>query len=67
MVRGENWVSVDLIKEIFLPAVAHRLIMQDPATSAADVLQEILESVPADGRPPAHQPAQQPVAAAASA
>ena len=63
MVRGDNWVSVDLIKEIFLPAVAHRLIMQDPATSAADVLQEILESVPADGQ----RPVARPVAAAASA
>ena len=53
LVRGDNWVSVDLIKEIFLPAVAHRLIMQDPATPPAGVLQEILETVPVDGRRPA--------------
>jgi MoxR-like ATPase len=53
LVRGDNWVSVDLIKEIFLPAVAHRLIMQDPATPAAGVLEEILETVPVDGRRPA--------------
>jgi len=53
LVRGDNWVSVDLIKEIFLPAVAHRLIMQDPATPPAGVLQEILDTVPVDGRRPA--------------
>ena len=53
LVRGDNWVSVDLIKEIFLPAVAHRMIMQDPATPAAGVLEEILETVPVDGRRPA--------------
>ena len=53
LVRGDNWVSVDLIKEIFLPAVAHRLIMQDPATPAAGVLQEILDTVPVEGRRPA--------------
>ena len=53
LVRGDNWVSVDLIKEIFAPAVAHRMIMQDPATPAAGVLEEILDTVPVDGRRPA--------------
>ena len=53
LVRGDNWVSVDLIKEIFGPAVAHRMIMQDPATPAAGVLEEILDTVPVDGRRPA--------------
>ena len=52
LVRGDNWVSVDLIKEIFPPAVAHRMIMQDPATRAAGVLEEILDTVPVDGRRP---------------
>ena len=55
LVRGDNWVSVDLIKEIFVPAVAHRMIMQDPATPAAGVLQEILDTVPVDGRRPAQR------------
>ena len=53
LVRGDNWVSVDLVKEIFPPAVAHRMIMQDPATPAAGVLEEILDTVPVDGRRPA--------------
>ena len=55
LVRGDNWVSVDLIKEIFVAAVAHRMIMQDPATPAAGVLQEILDTVPVDGRRPAQR------------
>ncbi len=55
LVRGDNWVSIDLIKEIFLPTVAHRLIMQDPATPAAGVLEELLDTVPVDGRRPAAQ------------
>ena len=53
LVRGDNWVSVDLVKEILPPAVAHRMIMQDPATPAAGVLEEILDTVPVDGRRPA--------------
>lgn len=50
LVRGDNYVSIDLIKEIFVPAVAHRLIMQDPATPAAGVLEEILDAVPVEER-----------------
>ena len=63
MVRGDNWVAVDLIKEILVPAVAHRLIMQDPATSAADVLRELLDSVPADVHRPARRGATAPATA----
>ena len=51
MVRGEDFVTVDLIKEILLPAVAHRLIMEDPATPAESILEEILKSVRVE---PAH-------------
>ena len=45
LVRGQDYVTVDLIKEIFLPAVAHRLVMQDPAQPPAPVLEEILRTV----------------------
>jgi MoxR-like ATPase len=48
LVRGNNRVSVDLIKEIFLPAVAHRIIMRDSAVSATSILTEVLDSVPID-------------------
>ena len=68
LVRGDNWVSIDLIKEIFLPAVAHRLIMQDPATPAAGVLEEILDTVPVEERRPAPKarPGSRPAALAAA-
>lgn len=68
LVRGDNWVSIDLIKEIFLPAVAHRLIMQDPATPAAGVLEEILDTVPVEDRRPASKarPGSRPAALAAA-
>jgi MoxR-like ATPase len=48
MIRGDNYVSVDLVKEIFLPAVSHRLIMKDSARSPDDVLKEIMNSVPVE-------------------
>ncbi len=46
LVRGQNYVTIDLIKEIFLPTVAHRLVMHDPDQSAAKLLERILNSVP---------------------
>ena len=48
MVRGEDFVTVDLIKEIFLPAVAHRLVMKDPDQSSRSLLEEILRTVPVE-------------------
>lgn len=48
LVRGEDYVTVDLVKEIFLPAVSHRLIMQDASQSADTLLQEILKTVPVE-------------------
>jgi MoxR-like ATPase len=48
LVRGQDFVSVDLVKEIFLPAVAHRLLLNDASQNAPAVLQEILASVPVE-------------------
>ena len=48
LIRGQDYVSIDLVKEIFLPAVSHRLIMQDPSCSAEPLLNEILQSVPVE-------------------
>jgi MoxR-like ATPase len=50
LIRGETFVTVDLIKEIFVPAVSHRLTMQDPSDSAVDLLKKILDSVPVEKR-----------------
>ena len=48
LIRGEDYVSVDLVKEILVPAVAHRLVMQDPSQSAVPVVDEVMAKVPVD-------------------
>ena len=50
MIRGEDYVSIDTIKEIFTSAVAHRLVMQDPATPATAVVEEVLATVRVESR-----------------
>jgi len=50
MVRGTDYVTVDLIKEIFLPAVAHRLVMHDPSQSKEEFLGTILDNVPVEAK-----------------
>jgi len=48
LIRGENFVSIDTVKEVFYPVVSHRLIMKDPSQNAEHVLGEILRSVPVE-------------------
>jgi MoxR-like ATPase len=48
MIRGEEFVSIDTVKEIFLPAVAHRLVLHDPARDPGEILDHILKTVPVD-------------------
>lgn len=46
LLRGRNYVDIDLIKEIFLPAMAHRIIMQDSSEKSEDFLLHVLDTVP---------------------
>ncbi len=46
LIRGQDFVTVDTVKEILVPAVSHRLIMQDSVKSPVEVLKEILDNVP---------------------
>ncbi len=48
LVRGDDFVTMDLVKEIFVPAVSHRIVMQDSAQSAEDILNGILKSTPVE-------------------
>jgi MoxR-like ATPase len=48
LLRGEDYVTVDLVKEILVPAVAHRLVMQDPSQSPVPVIDEVMAKVPVD-------------------
>ncbi|MDC7219743.1 MAG: MoxR family ATPase [Spirochaetales bacterium] len=44
LIRGEEFITHDHIKEIFVAATAHRLELKDPDASAEDVLNEILQT-----------------------
>jgi MoxR-like ATPase len=46
LLRDQDYVNIDLVKEIFLPAVSHRLVMQDASQSSVPLLEEILRTVP---------------------
>lgn len=53
MIRGEEYVSIDTVKEIFIPAVAHRLVLYDPsrdsgAQGSEEILDHILKTVPVE-------------------
>jgi MoxR-like ATPase len=48
LIRGEDYVTVDLVKEILVPTVAHRLVMQDPSQSPVPVVEEVMAKVPVD-------------------
>lgn len=42
LVRGERYVSLDLVKEILIPALAHRLIPVDPESDPEVILKEVI-------------------------
>jgi MoxR-like ATPase len=48
--RGMDYVSVDLIKEIFIHAMAHRIVTRDPSIPPQAPLESILNSVPVEPR-----------------
>ena len=47
LVRGENYVTIDLVKELLVPALAHRLELEDPTQPPADLLAAIEKEVKA--------------------
>ncbi|MCL2264602.1 MAG: MoxR family ATPase [Treponema sp.] len=46
--RGMDYVPVDIIKEIFIHAMAHRIITRDPSIPPEAPLQNILNTVPVE-------------------
>jgi len=46
--RGMDYVPVDIIKEIFIHAMAHRIITRDPSIPPEAPLQSILNSMPVE-------------------
>ncbi len=47
LVRGMNYVTIDLVKELLVPTLAHRLELEDPGQQPADVLRRIEQEVTA--------------------
>ncbi len=45
LVRGQNYVTIDLVKELVAPTLAHRLELEDAAASPALVLERIVKEV----------------------
>lgn len=48
--RGLDYVSIDVIKEIFIHAMAHRIITRDPSIPPEAPLTSILNSVPVEAK-----------------
>jgi len=46
--RGMDYVTIDIVKEIFLHAMAHRIITRDPSIPPETPLTSILNSVPVE-------------------
>jgi MoxR-like ATPase len=46
--RGLDYVPVDFVKEIFIPAMAHRIITRDPSIAPEGPLESILNAVPVE-------------------
>jgi MoxR-like ATPase len=48
LARGIDYVTVDMVKEVFHTAVDHRLILRDPDMSANEIIDSVLSSVPVE-------------------
>jgi len=48
--RGLDYVPIDLVKECFIPSMAHRIITRDPSIPPEAPLQHILDTMPVESR-----------------
>ena len=46
LLRGQDFVTIDLVKEVFFICLAHRLVLQDSSQNAESILERILNKVP---------------------
>lgn len=51
LVRGEEFVTVDIVKEVLVPGVSHRLLMEDTTADARAVVDDVLSKVRVDAAP----------------
>jgi MoxR-like ATPase len=50
MIRGEDYVDIDVVKEVFIHAVAHRIVMKDQSISSEQLLADIIADTPLEVR-----------------
>ena len=48
LLRGQDYVTIDMVKEVFHTAVSHRLIMRDPDMPAGEVIDTVLRTIPVE-------------------
>ncbi len=48
LIRGEDFVSPDTVKEVFFPVMNHRITLHDSTLAVDKVISDILSSVPVD-------------------
>lgn len=48
LLRGEDFVSLDTVKEIFIPSMAHRIAMKNSQDTTEDYLQHVLDTEPVE-------------------
>lgn len=46
LIRGMDYVTIDLVKELAIPVLAHRLELEDPTMDSKEILKAILKEVP---------------------
>jgi len=46
LIRGMDYVTIDHVKEIAIPVLAHRLELEDPSMDAKEIMGAILKEVP---------------------
>jgi MoxR-like ATPase len=45
LVRGLNYVTPDIIKELYIPAISHRITIKESSFDSAAVLGDIVNSI----------------------
>ena len=45
LMRGDDYVSIDTVKELAVPVLSHRLELEDPRVAPGDVIKQILNEV----------------------
>ena len=45
LVRGLNYVTPDIIKELYVPTISHRIVVKESAGIPANILTEIIDSI----------------------